>query len=378
MKSGIFFSLIVAFGLLFSCTNNRQEIKLVDADNFTTSINGKNVNLYTLKSKNGMTMQVTNYGGHVVSLWVPDKNGQFDDIVLGHNTLKEYIDYEGERFIGCVVGRYANRIANGQFYIDSMRYNIPQNNNGQSLHGGLKGLDQVIWDVDSVTPNKISLSYTSPDGEEGYPGTLKLNMNYSLTDDNEFIIQYYATTDKPTVINLSHHGFFNLKGEGKGSINDHLLTIHADSITPVNEVLIPTGQLMAVEGTPFDFRKATAIGKRVDTDNEQLKNANGYDHNWVLNRKSTCGIELAASVYEPNSGRYLEVFTDQPGLQFYGGNFFNGSGKGKYSPTIDYREALALETQKFPDSPNQPNFPSTRLNPGETYRHTCIYKFSVK
>lgn len=377
MKSGIFFLLTMTLGL-FSCIDNQQEIKLVDADNFTSSINGKNVNLYTLKSKNGMTMQVTNYGGHVVSLWVPDKNGHFDDIVLGHNTLKEYIDYEGERFIGCVVGRYANRIANGQFYIDSIRYNIPQNNNGQSLHGGLKGLDQVIWDVDSVTPNKIYLSYTSPDGEEGYPGTLKLNMDYSLTDDNEFIIQYHATTDKPTVINLSHHGFFNLKGEGRGSINDHLLTIYADSITPVNNVLIPTGQLMAVEGTPFDFRKATAIGKRVDTDNEQLKNANGYDHNWVLDRKSAYDIELAASVYEPSSGRYLEVFTDQPGLQFYGGNFFNGSGKGKYSPTIDYREALALETQKFPDSPNQPNSPSARLNPDETYRHTCIYKFSVK
>ena len=377
MKSGIFFLLTMTLGL-FSCIDNQQEIKLVDADNFTSSINGKNVNLYTLKSKNGMTMQVTNYGGHVVSLWVPDKNGHFDDIVLGHNTLKEYIDYEGERFIGCVVGRYANRIANGQFYIDSIRYNIPQNNNGQSLHGGLKGLDQVIWDVDSVTPNKIYLSYTSPDGEEGYPGTLKLNMDYSLTDDNEFIIQYHATTDKPTVINLSHHGFFNLKGEGRGSINDHLLTIYADSITPVNNVLIPTGQLMAVEGTPFDFRKTTAIGKRVDTDNEQLKNANGYDHNWVLDRKSAYDIELAASVYEPSSGRYLEVFTDQPGLQFYGGNFFNGSGKGKYSPTIDYREALALETQKFPDSPNQPNFPSARLNPDETYRHTCIYKFSVK
>ena len=377
MKSGIFFLLTMTLGL-FSCRDNQQDIKLVDADNFTSSINGKNVNLYTLKSKNGMTMQVTNYGGHVVSLWVPDKNGHFDDIVLGHNTLKEYIDYEGERFIGCVVGRYANRIANGQFYIDSIRYNIPQNNNGQSLHGGLKGLDQVIWDVDSVTPNKIYLSYTSPDGEEGYPGTLKLNMDYSLTDDNEFIIQYHATTDKPTVINLSHHGFFNLKGEGRGSINDHLLTIYADSITPVNNVLIPTGQLMAVEGTPFDFRKATAIGKRVDTDNEQLKNANGYDHNWVLDRKSAYDIELAASVYEPSSGRYLEVFTDQPGLQFYGGNFFNGSGKGKYSPTIDYREALALETQKFPDSPNQPNFPSARLNPDETYRHTCIYKFSVK
>ena len=377
MKSGIFFLLTMTLGL-FSCIDNQQEIKLVDADNFTSSINGKNVNLYTLKSKNGMTMQVTNYGGHVVSLWVPDKNGHFDDIVLGHNTLKEYIDYEGERFIGCVVGRYANRIANGQFYIDSIRYNIPQNNNGQSLHGGLKGLDQVIWDVDSVTPNKIFLSYTSPDGEEGYPGTLKLNMDYSLTDDNEFIIQYHATTDKPTVINLSHHGFFNLKGEGRGSINDHLLTIYADSITPVNDVLIPTGQLMAVEGTPFDFRKATAIGKRVDTDNEQLKNANGYDHNWVLNRKSAYDIELAASVYEPSSGRYLEVLTDQPGLQVYGGNFFNGSGKGKYNPTIDYREALALETQKFPDSPNQPNFPSTRLNPDEKYRHTCIYKFSIK
>jgi len=377
MKKGIFVFVMIL--CLFSCKENKKsEVKLLDAKNFATQIDGKEVGLYTLESGNNMYVQITNFGGRVVSLWVPDKNGKMDDIALGRSDIQQYIEHKGERFIGCTVGRYANRIANGQFEIDGVTYNVPINNNGQSLHGGLKGLDLVVWNVDKVSENEIELSYISPDGEEGYPGTLKIKVTYTLTKDNELKLTYSAVTDKPTVINLSHHGFFNLRGEGKGTINDHILTINADYITPVNEVLIPTGELMPVEGTPFDFRKATPIGERVNDDNEQLKFGKGYDHNWVLNRTSEKDVELAASVYEPISGRYMEVWTDQPGLQFYGGNFFDGNGQGKYGSTFNYREGLALETQHFPNSPNQPNFPSTRLNPGEEYTQTCIYKFSVK
>ena len=355
-----------------------DNVKLVDARNFESTIDGKQVALYTLKSETGMTMQVTNFGGHVVSLWTPDKNGTMGDVVLGHNTLKEYVDFQGERFIGCVVGRYANRIPKGEFTLDSITYHVPLNNNGQSLHGGLKGLDQVVWDVDSVGTDMIQLSILSPDGAEGYPGNLKVTMTYALTPDNEFKITYRATTDKPTVVNLSHHGFFNLKGECAGTINDHLLTINADYITPVDSVLIPTGELMPVAGTPFDFNQPTAIGDRVNDDNEQLRCGNGYDHNWVLRRSTADDVELAATVYEPASGRVMEVYTNQPGLQFYGGNFFDGNGIGKCGDTFKYREAIALETQKFPDGPNQPQFPSVRLNPDEEYYHVCIYKFSVK
>lgn len=378
MNNKLLIPLIVLFGL-FACKTESKMPALLDAKNFETQVDSKNVNLYTLESGNGLYMQVTNFGGRVVALWCPDKNGDLEDVVLGHKTIQEYIDYgEAERFVGCVVGRYANRIANGQFSIDGVAYNVPKNNNGQSLHGGLKGLDMVVWDVDKVTGNSIELSYTSPDGEEGYPGALKIKMTYLLTKNNEFKIKYSAVTDKPTVVNLSHHGFFNLHGEGKGTINDHMLVINADSITPVNEVLIPTGKLMAVEGTPFDFTKQTSIGERVDEENEQLKFGKGYDHNWVLVRKTQHEVEFAASVYEPVSGRYMEIWTNQPGIQFYGGNFFKGKGDGKYGSTFNYREALALETQRFPDSPNQPAFPTTRLNPGETYEHTCIYKFSIK
>lgn len=368
---------IILLGLL-SCKNDGSDIILMNADNFKTTIDGKSVDLYTLNSESGMVMQVTNFGAHVVSLWTADNKGAFDDVVLGHKSLDEYMNYKGERFIGCVVGRYANRIAEGKFVIDSIVYNVPKNNNGQSLHGGLKGLDQVVWNVDTVGSDMIRLSYLSPDGEEGYPGNLAIQMTYSLTADNAFKIEYSATTDKSTFVNLSNHSFFNLKGEGNGTINDHLLTINADSITPIDEVMIPTGELMSVDGTPFDFRHAQLIGQRVNEENEQLKNGSGYDHNWVLNKQMPGAIELAASVYEPQSGRLLEVYTDQPGLQFYGGNFFDGTGNGKYGATYNYREAFALETQKFPDSPNQPNFPSTLLKPGETYHHVCIYKFSVK
>ncbi len=377
MKAFFYGFMTVAAAALTAC-GAADGVKLVDAKNFESTIDGKQVALYTLTSETGMTMQVTNFGGHVVSLWTPDKNGKMGDVVLGHNTLKEYTDYGGERFIGCVVGRYANRIAKGEFTIDSITYHVPVNNNGQSLHGGLKGVDQVVWDVDTVGTDMIQLSLLSPDGAEGYPGNLKITMTYALTPDNAFKITYRATTDKPTVVNLSHHGFFNLKGECAGTINDHLLTINADSITPVDSVLIPTGELMAVAGTPFDFNQATAIGDRVNDDHEQLRCGNGYDHNWVLRRNTADDVELAATVYEPTSGRVLEVLTNQPGLQFYGGNFFDGNGIGKCGDTFKYREAIALETQKFPDSPNQPQFPSTLLNPGEEYYHVCIYKFSVK
>ena len=338
------------------------------------SVDGKNVALYNLKSGNGLYIQVTNLGGRVVTLWTPDKNKNYEDIVLGFNSIDQYLHNQSERFLGPVVGRYANRIANGQFELEGIVYNLPKNNNGQTLHGGLKGLDMVAWNVDSVTENEIRFSYISPDGEEGFPGTITFRMTYTLTPENEFEIMYNATTDKPTVINLSHHGLFNLKGEGNGTILDHILTINASATTPVNEVLIPTGELAPVDNTPFDFRKPTAIGDRIKVENEQMKNGTGYDHNWVID-KINDGVELTAVLREPRNGRVMEVWSDQPGLQFYSGNFLNGKLNGKYGKKHNYREALALENQKFPDSPNHPNFPSTRLNPGEKYTQTTIYKF---
>jgi aldose 1-epimerase len=298
-------------------------------------------------------------------------------VSVGYESIDRYVHNDGERFLGPIVGRYANRIAKGVFRLDNAEYRLPLNNNGQTLHGGITGLDMAVWNVDSVSANAIRFSHTSPDGEDGFPGTLKIAVEYRLSADNEFIITYRAETDKPTVVNLSNHAFFNLKGEGNGTITDHLLTINADYTTPVDSVLIPTGEIVSVDGTPFDFRSATPIGERIGVDNVQLKNGLGYDHNWVLKRNSATGVEWAATVSEPVSGRILEVYTDQPGMQFYCGNFFDGKAKGKHGKPIRFREALALETQKFPDSPNHANFPSTRLNPGEIYRHTCIYKLKV-
>lgn len=365
--------------LFFSCSTGKKEmISLLDEKVFDTEIEGEKVALYTLESGNGITLQVTNYGLRVVSLWVPDKNGDYADVAVGYENIDRYINNTGERFLGPVVGRYANRIAKGKFSIDGKEYNLPINNNGQTLHGGLKGLDGVVWKVDSTSKNAIHFSYLSPDGEEGFPGNLKINVTYVLTQDNEFKIVYKATTDKPTIVNLSNHSFFNLKGEAGGTITDHILTINANSTTPIDSVLIPTGEIAPVDNTPFDFRKPTTIGERIDVDNQQLKNGLGYDHNWVLDRKTKDSIELVAELYEPTSGRLMQIYTDQPGLQFYSGNFFKGKTKGKYDKPIKYREAVALETQKFPDSPNHPSFPSTRLNPGDTYQQTCIYKFSIK
>jgi aldose 1-epimerase len=364
---------------LLSCREPKLKgVTLLDAEKFTTVVDEKKVSLYTLESGNGIFLQVTNFGGRVVTLWTPDRNGNYEDIVLGYETIGRYLENKGERFLGPVVGRYANRIADGRFTLDGKNYQLPLNNNGQTLHGGHKGLDMIIWDVDMICKNEIVFSCISPDGDEGFPGSLRLKMSYMLTPENEFKISYSATTDKPTVINLSHHGLFNLKGEGNGTITDHLLTIYADYITPVNEKLIPTGEFMEVQGTPFDFRTPTAIGDRINQEDIQLKNGAGYDHNWVISKENSTEIRHVATLYEPHNGRLMEVWSDQPGLQFYSGNFFKGEIMGKYGRTLNFREGLALETQKFPDSPNQPGFPSSRLNPEETYQQTCIYKFSVK
>lgn len=374
-KTAILFG---ALCCLAACGTQSDKPALLDAAAFSTEVNNQPVALYTLESGNGLYMQVTNLGGRVVSLFAPDRNGQYEDLVLGFNNIDSYLHNPGERYLGPVVGRYANRIAKGQFTLDGVTYQLPVNNNGQTLHGGLTGLDMVVWNVDNVTDNSLEMSYTSPDGADGFPGNLTLHMTYTLTPQNEFKIAYRATTDKPTVVNLSHHGLFNLKGEGNGTILDHIVTLNASHITPVDSVLIPTGEIADVTGTPFDFRTPHAIGERIDADNQQLKNARGYDHNWVIDRKTADDVEWVATVEEPASGRVMEVWSDQPGVQFYTGNFFDGKVTGKYGRTQKFREALALETQMFPDSPNHPNFPSTRLNPGETYTQTCIYKFYTK
>ena len=368
--------LMAACAALFSCSQ-KSEVMLIDSSAFNAEVDGKQVSLYTIQ-EGDLTMQVTNFGARVVTLWTPDKAGNQEDVVLGYNNLDNYVNNPGERFLGAVVGPYANRIANGTYTIGEETYNFPQNNNGQTLHGGLKGLDMVVWDVDTVTANSIVLSYLRPDGQDGMPGNMKIVMTYTLTPENEFRVDYLAETDKATHVNISHHSFFNLKGEGKGTINDHVLYINASKTTPVDAVLIPTGEIVEVEGTPFDFREPKAIGQDVNVENEQLKNGAGYDHNWVLDRQTENELELAASVWEPASGRYMEVWTDQPALQFYGGNFFDGTTSGKYGRTLNYRESIALETQKYPDTPNNPHFPSTLLNPGEKYTHVCVYKFSTK
>ncbi len=372
----IFLTSIATVAILVSCSPSAP-VELFSEENFTIEHEGEEVSLYTLHVGD-LYMQVTNFGARVVALWTPDRDGNYEDIVLGYNNINEYINNSGERFLGAVVGPYANRIANGTYTIGEEVYKFPQNNNGQTLHGGLKGLDMVVWEVLAADDSTILLAYTHPDGEEGMPGNLEIFMSYTLTPENEFQIEYWAQTDKPTHVNISHHSFFNLKGEGNGTILDNELVINASLTTPVDSVLIPTGELANVTGTPFDFREAHLIGERISNDDIQLQNGGGYDHNWVLDRKTEKELEFAASVYEPVSGRFMEVFTDQPALQFYSGNFFDGSTKGKYGKPLKYRESLALETQKYPDSPNHAHFPSTLLKPGEDYTHTCVYKFSVK
>lgn len=329
----------------------------------------------TITNKNGMMATITPYGGIIMSLLVPDKNGNLEDVVLGYDSAERYP--RGNPYFGSLIGRYGNRIAKGKFVLEGKEYQLTVNNGANTLHGGPGGFHNVYWTMKEVSESTNELYYLSKDGEEGYPGNLKVKVTYTLTDDNELVIDYEATTDKTTIVNLTQHTYFNLAGAGNGTILDHSLYINADRFTPVDESLIPTGELAGVKGTPLDFTKATKIGDRINDDHIQMKNGKGYDHNWVLNRNGD-GLLLAAILSEPVSGRAMEVWTTQPGIQFYSGNFLNGSEVGKGGKKYEYRSALCLETQHFPDSPNQPAFPSTVLHPGEVYKHQTIYKFKIQ
>jgi aldose 1-epimerase len=367
--------------LLFACnTPNKsvftETVAAIDEAAFNQSIDGKPVALYTLTNKSGMGMKVTNFGARVVALCVPDSEGNPVDVVLGYNTLDEYVN-QTENFLGAAIGRYGNRIGGAQFSIDETVYELTKNEGNNQLHGGPKGFFDVVWNAQQLSPSEIEFTYVSVDGEEGYPGNLSVTMVYELTSENGFKITYNATTDKTTVCNLTHHSYFNLSGEGNETINDHLLTIRANGFTPVDSTLIPTGRITPVNGTAFDFNQPVAIGARVNEEDQQLAYGAGYDHNWVLNKESK-GIELVASLYSPISKIKMDILTDQPGLQFYGGNFIDGTLTGKSGKAYKHRSAVCLETQHFPDSPNKANFPSTLLKPDQTYSHTCEYRFSVE
>ena len=331
--------------------------------------------LYTLKAGD-IVLQATNYGGRVVSIFTPDRNGNLTDIAVGHRTLEEYRNPVGERFLGACVGPVANRLGGAGFDVDGEHFSTPANDNKvNTLHGGFTGLDHVVWNVVSADDSTLVLNYVHPDGQEGYPGNLDITMTYALGADNSFTVTYSATTDKPTPVNISHHSFFNLRGEGCGSIEEYKLRIFADRFIPIDTLSIPTGEILPVEGTPFDFREERLIGERIDDpDCPQIAAGHGYDHNWCLN--GPCGvIRPACAVYDPVSGRVIEVLTDQSGLQFYSGNFFDGSTFGKNGRPLKRRSSLVFETQKWPDSPNHPGFTDVILRPGETYTHTCIYRF---
>jgi len=365
----------VVLGLLtISCTEpHKQSLNLIEEKDFIGELASEGIKLFSLTNVSGTTAQITNLGGRVVSLWVTDSKGSFADVSIGYKTAGEYINND-ESFYGALIGRYGNRIAKGQFVIEGDTFKLSINNGLNTLHGGPTGFHSRVWNATQLAKNELELTYLSKDGEEGYPGNVHVKVKYKLTDNNELKIEYFASTDKPTHVNLTNHTYFNLAGEASGTINNHLLMINADSYTPVDSGLIPTGEVAPVKGTPFDFRNPTPIGARVNNDNEQLKMGGGYDHNWVLN-KGDEKISLAATLQDPGSGRKMEVYTSEPGVQFYGGNFMNGKYKGKFDLPIKYREAMCLETQHFPNTPNQDNFPSTLLKPGEEYYSICIYKF---
>lgn len=367
------FVLAVVAVAMASC--GPTKVQLIDPANFNKQVDGKQVSLYTMHNGD-VTMQVTNYGGRVVALWTPDRKGNMGDIVLGYDHIDNYLNNTGERYLGCVVGRCANRIAGGSFELNGTAYQLPKNDGENTLHGGEYGTDRMVWDVLSANDSVLVMHTVLPDGLDGFPGNLDITMTYTLTADNQFRIDYLATTDQPTLCNLSHHTFFNLKGEGN-SVLDHQLQINSPMILPVNEALIPTGGFLPVDGTPFDFREMHAIGERIDDSHYELANGHGYDHNWILTTAVGGRVVPVAKLYEPESGRTVEVLTDQMGMQFYSGNFFDGTAQGKWGKHV-YRGAVALETQKFPDAIHQERFTEKAiLNPGEQYTQTCIYQFGV-
>jgi aldose 1-epimerase len=338
---------------------------------------GQTVELVTLRNSSGLEVRIITYGGTILSINAPDRTGKFDDVVLGHDSLAGYLT--SSPYFGCLIGRYGNRIAKGQFVLDGKTYTLAKNNGPNHLHGGVKGWDKVVWKPETFNNADgvgVKLTYTSADGEEGYPGKVTADVTYTLTDKNEIVIDYHAITDKPTVINLTQHSYFNLAGAQANDILGHELMINADSYTPVDSTLIPTGEIAPVQDTPFDFRTSTAIGKRINDANEQLKHGKGYDHNYVLNRQGE-GMSLAARVVEPTTGRTLDISTTEPGIQFYSGNFLDGTIKGKGNRVYPLRSGFCLETQHYPDSPNQPKFPSTVLKPGAEYRTRTTFTFGV-
>ena len=370
-----FFQLMLLL-LLFSCTS-KPVPPTINPEAYNKMVGGKQVMLFTMKNQKGMEINVTNFGARIVSWMVPDKMGKKEDVVLGYDSIDGYLN-ASESYFGASIGRYGNRIAKGEFTIGDIKYKLAQNNGVNSLHGGEIGFSKKIWDVVQKSPTELILKLVSPDMDEGFPGELSVIMNYRLTNENELVIQYEAKCDKPTVINLTNHSYFNLHGAGNGTILDHVLTLNADNYTPIDSTLIPIGEIAPVENTPFDFRMPAQIGSRINADHQQIKFGLGYDMNFVLKKQGDQTVQLAATVYEPQSGRVLEVFTDQPGIQFYTGNFLNGSYPGKKGKTYAYRTAICLETQHFPNSPNQKTFPSVQLDSDQVYTHTCIYKFSVK
>lgn len=338
------------------------------------------IKLYTLKNESGMTVKVTNYGAIINSLTAPDRDGNFADVVLGYNRVEDYINAVDKPYFGAIVGRYGNRIAAGEFTIDGETYTLLKNNGPNHLHGGAVGFDKVVWNADFDPNNQsIALSYLAKDKEEGYPGNLQLTVTYTLTDDNELIVDYHATTDKATPVNVTQHSYFNLKGEGEGNILDHELMINAKKFTPVDEGMIPTGELANVTGTPLDFTTAKPIGRDIGQEHQQLSYGGGFDHNWVLNKgDDPDALTLAARVYEPTTGRLMEIRTTEPGIQFYCGNFLDGRLRGKSGKSYVHRGGFCLETQHYPDSPNQDNFPSTILRPGQELQTQTVFKFSAK
>jgi aldose 1-epimerase len=354
----------------------------VDVQPYGTTADGQEVDEYILTNANGMEVHIINLGGTITEVHFPDRNGVMENVVLGHADLEGYeTNFEGPYF-GCITGRYANRIANGEFTLDGETYTLATNNGPNHLHGGDVGFNLRIWEASEFQNDEgvgVEMSYLSPAGEEGYPGNLDVTVTYTLTDDNEIVMDYLATTDAPTVVNLTNHSYWNLSGEGQGTIYDHLLHLNADRYTPVDETLIPTGELAPVEGTPFDFTSAKPIGPGQRSNHEQVVIGRGFDHNWVLNRDdlTDTSMLLAARLVDPDSGRMLEVYTTEPGIQFYAGNFLVGTIFGPSGHAYRQSDGLALETQHFPDSPNQENFPSTVLRPDETYETTTIFKLGV-
>ena len=350
----------------------------VTREPFGQTADGTAADLFALTNDAGCEAKITNYGGIVVALTAPDRDGRFADVALGYDTLDEYL--ADTPYFGALVGRYGNRIAKARFTLGGVEYALAANDGDNSLHGGLVGFDKVVWNAETVEADDgvgVALTYLSADGEEGYPGNLSVKVVYTLTADNALRIDYTATTDADTVLNLTHHSYFNLAGAGSGDILGHVMQIDADRFTPVDETLIPTGELRPVEGTPMDFRTPTPIGERIEADDEQIRLGGGYDHNWVLNGGGGT-LAPAARVAEPTSGRVMEVRTTEPGVQFYSGNFLDGSNVGKGGAAYNRRNGFCLETQHFPDSPNQPAFPSTVLKPGETYTQTTIYRFTAE